>query len=149
MGAEEEDEEAAGWEAVGSCAAVCLMEDASDVALEEEAALEELLSAEVLDAEALSAASSEAAASSRGGLFLCDELDDRGKFTVAGVGQELVPCVGALGCGFGRLDTSEGSAAMDTERNILSTETAGIATATATHIPTAAAMREINFFFIE
>lgn len=38
----------------------------------------------------------------RGGLFLCDELDDRGKFTVAGVGQELVPCVGALGCGFGR-----------------------------------------------
>ena len=47
------------------------------------------------------------------------------------------------------LDTSEGSAAMDTERNILSTETAGIATATATHIPTAAAMREINFFFIE
>ena len=38
----------------------------------------------------------------RGGLFLCDELDDRGKFTVAGVGQDLVPCVGALGCGFGR-----------------------------------------------
>ena len=30
------------------------------------------------------------------------ELDDRGKFTVAGVGQELVPCVGALGCGLGR-----------------------------------------------
>ena len=26
----------------------------------------------------------------------------RGKFTVAGVGQELVPCVGALGCGLGR-----------------------------------------------
>ena len=42
------------------------------------------------------------------------------------------------------LDTSEGSAAMDTERNILSTETAGITTATAAHIPTAAAMREIN-----
>lgn len=38
----------------------------------------------------------------RGSLFFCDELDDRGKFTVAGVGQELVPCVGALGCGFGR-----------------------------------------------
>lgn len=38
----------------------------------------------------------------RSSLFLCDELDDRGKFTVAGVGQELVPCVGALGCGFGR-----------------------------------------------
>ena len=38
----------------------------------------------------------------RGSLFLCDELDDRGKFTVAGVGQELVPCVGALGCGLGR-----------------------------------------------
>ena len=36
------------------------------------------------------------------GLFLCDELDDRGKFTVARVGQELVPCVGALGCGLGR-----------------------------------------------
>lgn len=74
-----------------SCAAVCLMEDASDVALEEEAALEELLSAEVLDAEALSAASSRSSGFFRGGLFLCDELDDRGKFTVAGVRSRAGP----------------------------------------------------------
>jgi hypothetical protein len=136
------------------------VEDALDAALEEEAALEELLSAEVLDAgalsavaseeaEALSAASSEAAASSKAAFSSAtSSMTEANSLLLASV-KSWSHASALSDAASDELDTSEGSAAMDTERNILSTETAGITTATAAHIPTAAATREINFFFIE